>query len=165
MSIILRLFDLMSTMCYQPYKSLTDDDMAKAKRIVDLFQEMWRKMYKWVPPKVHMWDHLLQNLELTRGMKFHTENPIEQEHQIGVRLERRFGNTRSGEKKFGNMLQARANLRMPAVLEKKAEVSKTSKRKMKNPRTQSGNESNPPLTSWNWKLEDSRRSYLSKIQR
>ena len=84
-----QLFGLMSSMCYQPYGSLTDEDMETAKRIVTLFNKMWRLMFPSVPPKTHMWDHLLENLELTRGMKFHNKNPVEVEHQIGTTLERR----------------------------------------------------------------------------
>ncbi len=132
---LLHCFNLMSSLCHQPHGSLTDDDMAVAKKVVALFNKMWRLMFKMVPPKTHMWEHLLENLERTRGMKFHNENPGEQEHQIAVALEKQFGN-RNTEKKINSQLQARANKLNPKVQARQREVAAGSKRKLKTTRPQ-----------------------------
>ena len=131
-TILLQCFDLMSSLCYQPCASLADEDIANAKRIVVLFHKIWRCIFPSIPPKTHMWVHLLDNLDHTRGLKFHTESPVEVEHQFGKQDEKRFGN-RNQTIKVLTMLQARANKKMPEVLEQQDEVDKGSKRKFTNP--------------------------------
>lgn len=129
-TILLQCFDLMSSLCYQPYGSRANKDIKNAKQIVVLFHKIWRCMFPSVPPKTHMWVHLLEHLDRTRGLKFHTESPVEVEHQTGKRDERRFGN-RDRAKKVLTMLQSRANKKLPAVLEQQEEVAMASKRKFR----------------------------------
>ena len=43
-----------------------------------------------VPPKVHMWQHLIDDLERTRGMLKLQESKIEVAHQDGRKADLRF---------------------------------------------------------------------------
>ena len=130
--ILLQCFDLMSSLCYQPCASLADADIENAERIVVLFHKIWWCIFPSLPPKTHMWVHLLRHLERTRGLKFHTESPVEVEHQCGKQDEKRFGN-RDRAKKVLAMLQSRANKKLPEVLEQQEEVATASKRKFTDP--------------------------------
>ena len=110
---------------------MTDDDLAQAEEIVVKLNEQWLELFDSVPPEVHMWDHLLDDLRRTRGMKYHQESFIERMHQEGKRMKRRFGGVRGGVlKKIDAQCQSTAN--KEAAQEKIEDVHKKSKRKLKN---------------------------------
>ena len=127
--VLLQCMDYMMHYCYHEYGTLTDQQLSEAERINQVFQEMWRKLCKSVPPKTHSWYHLLDNLKMLRGMKYHNESPCEVEHQIGKGMEQRFS-MRDVEKSIHSILQARANQRLPEVQTQKEEVDQKSKRKL-----------------------------------
>ena len=64
---LLQLNGMMISLCYHPYKTLTDDQLDLADQIVEKFNDQWREVFENVPPKVHMWDHLLDDLRRPRG--------------------------------------------------------------------------------------------------
>ena len=74
---LLQLNGIMISLCYSKPGTLTDDDMRKAKLVVKLFNKQFREISKTVPPKVHMWSHLLDDLEELRGLMYHQEGFIE----------------------------------------------------------------------------------------
>ena len=86
---LLQLNGIMISLCYSKPGTLTDDDMRKAKLVVRLFNKQFREISKTVPPKVHMWSHLLDDLEELRGLMHHQEGFIELMHQEGKRMQRR----------------------------------------------------------------------------
>ena len=86
---LLQLNGIMISLCYSKPGTLTDDDMRKAKLVVRLFNKQFREISKTVPPKVHMWSHLLEDLEDLRGLMYHHESFIELMHQEGKRMQRR----------------------------------------------------------------------------
>jgi hypothetical protein len=97
-----RLFqymDVMSHYCYQPFGSISDDDLEDAKRAVDLGMSMWHKLMPTIPMKVHVWHHLKEDLEKYRGLESHHEQQVERAHQIGKKNERRLGAVKDFEKK------------------------------------------------------------------
>ena len=74
-TVVLQCFDWMAHFCYQDYGSLTVEDITKASRVNEVFQKMWRILFKSVQPKTHTWDHLIVNLNRMQGLKQHTESP------------------------------------------------------------------------------------------
>ena len=107
----------MISLCYSKPGTLTDDDMRKAKLVVKLFNKQFREISKTVPPKVHMWSHLLDDLEELRGLMYHQEGFIELMHQEGKRMQRRFGGVR------GNILQIESS-KLQATAQKQASQTK-----------------------------------------
>ena len=59
---------------------MTDDEVEKACNCLDKMDRLWRKLSHNVPPKVHAWQHLKQDLTRLRGMKYHQETPVERVH-------------------------------------------------------------------------------------
>ena len=80
---LLQLAGMMSSQCYAPYKLLTDEDLDQAEDIINKYNDQWQEIFETVPPKVHMWDHLLEDLKRTGGLLFHQEGFIEIQHQEG----------------------------------------------------------------------------------
>ena len=115
--------------CCAEFGTLTDKDLAEAELIVQLFNDQWRQLFDTVPPKVHTWDHMLEDLRLTRGMKYHQEGFIELMHQEGQRMKRRCGGVRGGVMKILNAERQAAADRQDAKAKIHA-VEKKSKRKM-----------------------------------
>jgi len=128
---LLQLTGMMISLCYAPYGTLIDDDMIRAEKIVQKFNEQWRAVFENVPPKVHMWDHLLEDLEFTRGMLYHQEGFIELMHQEGKRMRRRFGGVRGGILKILDS-QCQAMVEKHAQEEQIRQVNKKSNRNFKN---------------------------------
>ena len=119
----------MSSKCYAECGTLTDEDLAQTEVIVEKFNEQWRELFDSVPPKVHMWDHLLDDLKRTRGLLCHHEGFIERMHQDGVRLKRWFGGVRDALHRLESECQAMAD--KEGAKELIDEVNTKSKRKMK----------------------------------
>ena len=123
----------MAHFCYQDYGRLTVEDITKASRVNEVFQKMWRILFKSVQPKTHTWDHLIVNLNRMRGLKQHTESPCEVEHQIGKAMEGRFSG-RDKERSVKAIAQSRANQRLNSVQDQKQKVAEASKRNFSTPR-------------------------------
>jgi len=114
---LFQYFDLLSHFCYQPYGSITDSEMHAIKsKLVPYMDRLWRKLSRNVQPKVHAWQHLVQDLDRLRGMKHHQEAKIEIAHQIGKRTELRFrALAGSIDKKIKCAMKYQANLHDPAT--------------------------------------------------
>ena len=120
---LLQYFNLLSHYCYQPYGSMNDADIVKACDCIDKMDHLWRKLSHNVPPMVHAWQHLKQDLRRLRGMKYHQESPVERAHQIGERSNQRFrALAGSTERKIQNELKWDANSKDPAVIATQEEV-------------------------------------------
>jgi len=114
---LFQYFDVLSHYCYQPYGSITDSEMHAIKtKLVPYMDRLWRKLSRNVQPKVHAWQHLVQDLDRLRGMKHHQEAKIEIAHQIGKRTELRFrALAGSIDKKIKCAMKHQANLDDPAT--------------------------------------------------
>ena len=103
--------------CYQPFGSMRDYEVSNACTCFDMMDSLWRKLSNNVPPKVHSWQHLKEDLRRLKGMKQHQESPIEVAHQIGGQSSLRFrALAGSTERKIQNELKWDANSKDPAVL-------------------------------------------------
>ena len=128
---LFQYFDLLSSYCYQPYGSIVDSEMANVRKLGKLLDNLFRKLSRNVPPKVHVWQHLIEDLERLRGMKYHQESKIEAAHQHGVKADMRFrAMAGSIEKKMTASLKYQANMTDPATRAKQEEVSLARRRKL-----------------------------------
>ena len=120
---LFQYFDILSHYCYQPYGTLTDQEIVNIKILVPRMDRLWRKLAKNTPPKVHMWRHLVEDLERLRGMKYHNESKVEVAHQIGRQTESRFrAMAGSVKRKIKAAMQFQANLADPATKAKIAHI-------------------------------------------
>ena len=87
---LFQYFDLLSSYCYQPYGSISNEEMVDIKNLGLYLDRLWRKLSRNVPPKVHVWQHLIHDLDKLRGMKSHQEAKLESAHQDGVKTDLRF---------------------------------------------------------------------------
>ena len=96
---------------------MTDHEVSNACTCFDMMDSLWRKLSNNVPPKVHSWQHLKEDLRRLKGMKQHQESPIEVAHQIGGQSSQCFrALAGSTERKIQNELKWDANSKDPAVL-------------------------------------------------
>jgi hypothetical protein len=92
-------------------------------KLVPYMDRLWRKLSRNVPPKVHVWQHLLEDLERFRGLKYHQESKIEVAHQVGKDTDQRFRSLAgSVERKIKCAMKYQANLSDPKTKAKQAEV-------------------------------------------
>ena len=132
---LFQYFDVLSHKCYQPYGSLTDEDIADTKLCVNQMTNLWLKLMPTVPVKVHMWQHLLDDLEMHRGLKSHEESQIERAHQQGVKDRRRLGNLGCFQKKTKAGLKNLATAAKAEVVAMVENTEKSRKRKRSSPCT------------------------------
>lgn len=64
---------------------MSNEEYKEFEKLNELFQKVWRTLYPWVQPKVHLWEHLVKNMWTFRGLRHHNEGQVELEHQIGTR--------------------------------------------------------------------------------
>lgn len=128
---LLQYFDLLSSYCYRPYGSIVDSEMEDIRRLVGMMDRLFRKLCRNVPPKVQGWQHLLEDLEKLRGMKWHQEAKIELAHQDGRRkTDLRFRAMKENvKKKIKYALQYQANMNDQATRAKQKEFRKARARK------------------------------------
>lgn len=112
---IFQHMDLLSHYCYQPYGSLTDGDLTDAKTCVGRLTLLWKNIMPTVPVKVHMWQHLLSDLQRFRGLKSHNDSHIERAHQVGVKDNRRYCGLRNFQMKTEAILKGRATVQKSEV--------------------------------------------------
>jgi hypothetical protein len=129
---LFQYFDLLSSYCYQPYMSITNSEMEDIKRLGLYMDNLWRKLSKNVPPKVHVWQHLIEDLDRLRGLKSHQESKLETAHQDGVKLDLRFRAMAGGslEKKIKCSMKYLENMKDPATKAKQEEVKRERARKL-----------------------------------
>ena len=130
-----RLFqymDALSHFCYQPYGTITDGQMKQIREVLlPRLDTLFRKLSRNTPPKVHMWQHLVEDLDRTRGLLKHHENKLEAQHQTGDRIAfqfRRFGAKK--EKRVECEMRYQAQLEDPKVKAIQAEVHTNRSRKL-----------------------------------
>ena len=130
---LFKYMDMISHYAWQPAGKLSDSDITKAKKVVGMADRLWRRLHRNTPPKVHMWQHLIEDLERFRGLKFHNESPIEVAHQTSMKTDTRYkalAGGRSINKKIGCVSQYEANLKDPRVLAEQARIQKERARKL-----------------------------------
>lgn len=126
---LLQLNGIMISLCYSKPGTLTDRDMVKARLVVRLFHKQFREISETAPPRVHMWSHLLEDLEELRGLMHHQEGFIELMHQEGKCMQRRFGGVRDGILKIEDSTR-QASAQKQASQAKIDEVNLKAKRKL-----------------------------------
>jgi len=97
---LFQYFDALIHYCHQPFGTLSDADMLNVRKLVDLLDRLWRRLFETVPPKAHAWQHLVVDLERLRGLKHHSESKIEVSHQIGRKIDLLFRSVNDIEKKI-----------------------------------------------------------------
>jgi hypothetical protein len=128
---LFQYFDLLSSYCYQPYGSITDIQMVDIRKLGIFIDNLWRKLSRNVPPKVHTWQHLIEDLGRLRGMKSHQEAKLETAHQDGVKTDMRFRSLAGSiDKKIKCSVKYQANMTDPATKAKQEEVKASRARKL-----------------------------------
>jgi hypothetical protein len=128
---LFQYFDVLSSYCYQPYGSVSDTELTDIRKVAGLLDRLWRKLSRNVPPKVHAWQHLVNDLEKLRGMKYHQEAKLETAHQDGVKTELRFrAMAGSLEKKIKATVKYQANMTDPATKARQEEIHLARRRKL-----------------------------------
>ena len=102
---VFQYMDLISHYAYQPYGSMSDEDVEDAKRAIDLATRLWQRLQPTIPMKVHVWQHLKDDIEKYRGLGQHTEQQIERAHQVGKKHERRLVAVKNFKCKTVNILK------------------------------------------------------------
>jgi hypothetical protein len=132
---LFQYFDILSHYCYQPMGTITNDEMDWIRQLVPKMERLWRKISKNMPPKVHAWHHLVEDLDRLRGMKYHQESKIEVAHQTGKKTDLRFrAMAGSIQKKIKCTTKYQANISDPKVLAKQAEIREKAARKYRSNR-------------------------------
>ena len=150
-----RLFqymDLLSHYCYQPYGTLSNDEIKDVFLLVEKMDRLWRRIARNTPPKVHVWHHLARDLNRLRGLKNHNESKIEVSHQVGKQTELWYqALAANGLKKVNATMQYQANLDDSKLKERQAEVTGERARKFKS------------KTKWEERAEEKKRSKSDHI--
>ena len=97
---LFQCFDALIHHCHQPFSTLTESDMVDVRRLVDVLDRLWRRLFQTAPPKAHAWQHLVVDLERLRGLKHHSESKIEVSHQIRKKIDLLFRSVNDIEKKI-----------------------------------------------------------------
>jgi hypothetical protein len=127
---LFQYFDVVSHYCYQPYGSLTDDDIARLQVAVDRLVDLYLKLLPTCPMKLHMIaTHLIPHVKQFRGLKSHHESHIERAHQQGIRDRRRLGVLGSFAKKTVSALKTAATATKAEVVAMVADTQRGRKRK------------------------------------
>ena len=119
---LFQYMDSISHFCYQPFGSMSDEDILDAKRCIHLATRLWHKLMPTIPMKVHAWQHLAEDLEKYRGMRSHHEQQIERAHQRGKKDERRLACLKDFEKKTNHILSQNATADSKEVQEMLADT-------------------------------------------
>jgi hypothetical protein len=105
--------------------------MVDIRKLGTLLDNLWRKLSRNVPPKVHVWRHLIEDINRLRGMKYHQESKLETAHQDGVKADLRFrAMAGSITKKIKASLKYQANMAAPAIRAKQEEINQERARKV-----------------------------------
>ena len=152
-----RLFQYMDVIVhygYQPFGSMSDSDVSKAQEAIRLATLLWYKLMPTIPMKVHTWQHLAEDFQQYRGLKSHTDEPIERSHQAGKKDDHRLHAIRNFELKTTCVLKSRATMGQKEV-----------KEMMKDTEAQRKKRKLPPEQAGESQSATARRNYLDTILR